>query len=234
MKKVLVLRSSGHEVPGVDTIVTHEIVPVPQGIEEVKAFDASKAWLFITSQTTIEVLVEAGAAEVFKRKWGLRVVAGAETGKALKDAGAPGCMVPPVPGAGGIASTLATIPVRDKRILWPRGSDADPGGFAQLVKRGAQFTAPVVYEKKRRSPLDASLLAGFKDGAYGAVAVGSLAALDAVRVALGKPDPKSLPEMTWGVLGPGTAEALVENGFPQPIVPEGASLETLVALLKES
>jgi len=233
MAKVLLLRSGGAAVADVDTIVTHEIEPQADGIAEARAFDAAQAWLVITSKTAVDVLVEAGAGDIFKKKWVLRVAAGAETGKAVKEAGAPGCLVPPVPGLGGIIQAVSTLPVRDRRILWPRGNDADPGPFNDLLKRGAKVSAPFVYVKKPVTP-DPQLLEALRRGEYGAVAVGSLAALDTVMETLGVSGPDKLPPMTWGVLGPETAKRMVESGFPEPKVPEIPKISELVKLLQES
>lgn len=232
MTKVLLLRSGGAGLPGVDTIVTHEIEPQPDGIAEAKAFDPAQAWLVFTSRTAVDVLVEGGAGEIFKKKFVLRVGAGNETGRAVKEAGAPGCLVPPVPGLGGIIQAVSTLPVRDRRILWPRGNDADPTPFNDLLKRGAKVSAPFVYVKKPLVP-DPSLVEAFRRGEYGAVAVSSLAALDPFLAALGVTDPKALPPVSWGVLGPETARRLVEDGYPAPKVPEVPKISALVELLQQ-
>jgi uroporphyrinogen-III synthase len=120
------------------------------------------------------------------------------------------------------------------RLLWPRGSDADPSPLADLAAHGFDVTAPVVYLKEPLPALDPLVLTAFREGEYGAVAVGSLAALDVFLAALGDPNPPELPQVRFGVLGPESARLLVERGFAEPVVPGKPLLTDLIALLKEA
>jgi uroporphyrinogen-III synthase len=137
--------------------------------------------------------------------------------------------VPAIPGAAGI---LAELPVSldGARILWPRASDADTAPLAELVRRGAQVAAPVVYEKRPRRP-EPEILARLLSGKFDAIAVSSLAALDALVVALeGVP----LPPVIWGAIGPESARQLIARGLPRPVVPLNPTIAELVEALRES
>ena len=50
MRRVLLLRPSGDEVPGADLLVTHRIVPVPVGIAATRTFDPAGAILVVSSR----------------------------------------------------------------------------------------------------------------------------------------------------------------------------------------
>jgi uroporphyrinogen-III synthase len=156
------------------------------------------------------------------------LAAGAETGRALAQAGVPAVRVPLRPGAVGI---LADLPgeLPGVTVLWPRASDAEDAPLAELRARGARVVAPVVYEKRPLERLDPDLVEAFFEGGYTGVAVASLASLD-VLISHGPGRP--LPQVRWGVLGPETARLFVERGLPAPLVPERPSLERLVELLR--
>ena len=94
------------------------------------------------------------------------------------------------------------------------------------------MTAPVVYVKEPLPSLDAGLVEAFRSGAYDALAIGSLAALDVFLDALGASGPADLPPVRFGVVGPETARLLVARGFPEPAVPARPLLTDLIALLE--
>jgi len=233
MRRVLLLRPSGGPVAGADLLVTHRVVRVPEAIAAVADFAAAGAILVVSSLNAVEVLADAHGTSLLARPFRLVVAAGAGTAKALEAAGVRGAVVPGAPGAAGILSELARRG-ETGRLLWPRGSDADSAPLADLAARGFDVTAPVVYVKEPLPRLDLATLRAFREGAYGAVAVGSLAALDVFLAALGAPTPAELPQVRFGVLGPESARLLVERGFPEPVVPGKPLLTDLIALLKEA
>jgi uroporphyrinogen-III synthase len=232
MRRVLLLRPSGDPIPGADLLVTHRIVPAPFGIAATRTYDAAGAILVISSRVSVEVLRTAGAAASLA-SFRLVLVAGAGTSTALEDVGVEGPVTPLVPGAAGI---LAELERRGEggRLLGPRGSDADEAAVAELAARGFDVTAPVVYVKEPLPSLDAGLVEAFRSGAYDALAIGSLAALDVFLDALDASGPSDLPPVRFGVVGPETARLLVARGFPEPAVPARPLLTDLIALLKEA
>ncbi len=233
MRRVLLLRPSGGPVSGADLLVTHRVVPDPSALAEAAAYDAEGAILVVSSLNAVEILRDAPGGSLHARPFRLVVSAGAGTTRALEAAGAAGVLTPEPPGAVGILAELGRRGERG-RLLWPRGSDADIAPLATLSARGFEVTAPIVYVKEPLAALDARTLAAFRDGEYGALAIGSLAALEVFLAALGADGPGSLPPVRFGVLGPETARLLVARGFPEPVVPSKPLLTDLIALLKEA
>jgi len=265
MKKILVLRSGGTELPGgegeapdVVLLVTHEIVPNEAGIAGALAFDPRGARLIVSSKVTVEILSaeersrgsrppapgpageSPASLRFFDEDFDEIVAVGDETARAVRSArraGVPDVVVPATPGAAGVLAELKGKKALGLRILWPRGGDADVAPVEELRARGAAISAPVVYEKRARPPAALSaperqVLSGFAAGGFGAVAVGSLAALDAFLVWLGSPAPAALPQVRWGVLGPETARAFVARGLPAPAVPGLPRFADLIARLR--
>ncbi len=225
--KILLLRSGveeGAEAPpeGVDLLLTHEVLPSPQGITEALSFDPRGAFLIVTSRSTVLVL-EAAIPGFFAR-FERAFAAGMATARALSAAGARQVEVGAVPGAAGIVPLLRDF---SAPLLWPHGSDADPEPFEALAERSVRWAAPVVYEKRSLSRPDPGIIGTFLDGKYAGVAVASLASLDvllsAVQVA-GRP----MPQVRWGAIGPGTARAFAKRNLPAPVVPSRARLTNLI------
>jgi len=217
VNRLLLLRSAGSESdlgPDVDVVTTHEVVPIPAALDEVARYDAAGAHLVVTSQETARLIGDV-------RRFRHVHAAGEATARALK------VRAPEAPGAAGI---LAALPddLTGERFLWPHAADADPLLEEALAARGAAVEAPVVYEKVPR-PLPEPLLHRFREGAYAAVAVASLSALDAFLAALG---PAPRPPVRWGVIGPESAKAFRERGLPEPLVPARARLADLISLLR--
>ncbi len=229
MRRVLLLRPGGEPVPGADLLVTHRIVPAPFGIAATRRFDPAGAILVVSSRATVEVLAAAGAASSLP-SFRLVVTAGAGTAAALEGVGVGSCVTPVPPGAVGILAELSRRG-ESGRLLWPRGSDADDAPVDELLARGFDVTAPVVYLKQPLPALDEKLLGAFRAGEYDALAIGSLAALDVFLDALGAEGPADLPPVRFGVVGPETARLLVERGFPAPVVPKRPLLTDLIALI---
>jgi uroporphyrinogen-III synthase len=230
MRRVLLLRPGGEPVPGADLLVTHRIVPAPFGIAATRTFAPAGAILVVSSRAAVDVLADAGAAGQL-RLFRLVVTAGAGTSKALEEVGVGSCIAPVPPGAVGILAELARRG-ESGRLLWPRGSDADDAAVDELLARGFDVTAPVVYLKEPVPQLDREVLRAFRAGEYGALAIGSLAALDVFLDALGADGPADLPPVRFGVVGPETARLLVARGFPAPVVPRRPLLTDLIALLE--
>ncbi len=244
--------------PDVALLTTHEIAPVETGIAEALAFDARGARLVVSSRVTVEILLggkgmpgygaSASGEEVaaarstgfFEGEFIEVIAVGEETARELQRAGARNVVVPGTPGAAGVLHLLRKSPggPSSLRLLWPRGSDADIGPLEELSSLGASVVAPVVYEKRVRpissfSVREREILSAFLSGGFGAVAVGSLAALDGFLQALGSPAPVTLPPVRWGVLGPETARAVSARGFPPPAVPARARFADLIEQLRK-
>jgi uroporphyrinogen-III synthase len=233
MRRVLLLRPTGGPVAGADLLVTHRVVPVVSALAETEAYPSAGAIFVVSSLNAVEILRDAPSGNLLARPYRLVVSAGTGTSRALEAAGIAEVVTPEPPGAVGILAELARRG-ETGRLLWPRGSDADVGPLAALAERGFEVTAPIVYEKEPLAALDARTLSAFRAGEFGALAIGSLAALDVFLAALGADGPGSLPPVRFGVLGPETARLLVARGFPEPFVPATPLLTDLIALLKEA
>src|SRR5262249_42113265 len=182
-------------------------------------------WLLVSSRTTVRVMPGSFFARAFART----IASGAETAAALRSAGASDVRVPEKPGAAGM---LELVTRRATRILWPRGSDADVAPVEALRARGIETTAPVVYEK-RPVALDRGLLERVASGAYRAVAVSSLAALDVLLDALAASGLVPHEGIGWGVIGPESARAFERYSLPRPVVPERPRLDDLLDALRK-
>ncbi len=225
--RILLLRSGieeGAEAPaeGVDVLLTHEVLPAPEGVAAALTFEPAGAAVVVTSRSAVVVL-EAARPGFFAR-FERAFAAGIATGRALSSAGAGRVEVGAEPGAAGIVRLL-----RDDSgpVLWPRGSDADPEPFEPLAARSVRWSAPVVYEKRPLARPDPLLVEALLDGRYAGVAVASLAALDALLASVrsaGRP----LPQVRWGAIGPGTARAFAQRDLPVPVVPSRARLNDLI------
>jgi uroporphyrinogen-III synthase len=235
---ILLLRSGAEPLPqealgeDVDVLVTHDIVPVPDGIRRAQAFDPTGARLIISSKTTVKVLVEAGADALFRAPFVEQLAAGEETARALERAGAHDGKVGSAPGAAGILDLLAESGYCE-RFLWPRGSDADEAPVEDLCAYGADVSAPVVYRKEPR-PLDPGILERLRAREYTAVAVSSVATLDHFLASAGQHGVSLPAGLRWAAIGPGTARAFESRGLPVPDVPARPRLLDLINLLRES
>jgi uroporphyrinogen-III synthase len=249
--RILLLRSgtAGPEEaplpPEVTVLRTHTVEPRPEGVAEALAFDPAGAALVVSSKETVKVLLP-----LVTRPFALMVAVGEGTGDFLRrvntgervggtsgeastysGAGATQIVVPSVPGAAGVIRFLressAPTPMR---ILWPHGSDAASEPFEEIRTLGFSLSSPVVYVKRVLSPaeLDASVVADFVAGRFGAVAVGSTAGIHVLLSAVPSP-----PFVKWGVLGPETAKALVARKLPAPVVAPRARLADLLDLLRK-
>lgn len=244
--------------PDVTLLHTHVVEPRAEGVAEALAFDARGARLVVSSRVTIEILLggkgtpgygtsASGGGGADSTRTGflegefLEVIAvGEETARELQRSGVRNVVVPSTPGAAGVLHLLRETPggLSGLRLLWPRGSDADMGPLEELSSLGALVSAPVVYEKCVRpissfSVREREILSAFLSGEFGAVAVGSIAALDGFLQALGSPAPVTLPPVRWGVLGPETSRAVSARGLPPPAVPARARFADLIEQLRK-
>jgi uroporphyrinogen-III synthase len=228
-ERILLLRATEGEDAGhgedVDVLVTHEIAPLAAGIAEAAGFAPEGATLVVSSQTTVRILHDAGEARLFAAPFAQVRAVGAESARTLEAHGASGVLVAAQPGAAGLLAEIGEE-LSGVRILWPHGSDADATPLAELARRGALVTAPVVYEKKPKK-LDAEILKRLRTGGYAGVGVTSLAALDVLLDSLA-----ALPKVRWGVIGPETARHFSTRGLPPPVVPNRAKIADLIAALR--
>ncbi|MFI5197469.1 MAG: uroporphyrinogen-III synthase [Thermoanaerobaculia bacterium] len=235
--RILLVRSGGagseDALPSdVTVLYTHTVDPRPEGIAEALAFDARGATLVISSKETINYLLP-----LFRAPFAQMLAVGQGTGNLLGkvNSGGTPVVVPEVPGAAGVIHFLSNSSMPSlMRILWPHGSDAAPEPLEQVRALGIQLVAPVVYEKRplSSSELNPSIIADFRAGRFGAVAVGSTAGLDVLLAALGPPAVPR-PNVRWGALGPETAKAVTARGLPPPSIPVHARLAELLDLLRK-
>ena len=247
--RILLLRSgsAGADDVAADVTVlhTHTVDPRPEGVAEALAFDVRGATLIVSSKETIRVLFP-----LFPLRFSLVVAVGEGTGDFLRRVNTGGridgtfggastysgaveaqVVVPSTPGAAGVIHFLRKSSTAvGVRILWPHGSDAALEPFEEIRALGFSLSAPVVYSKRTLFPseLDPSVLADFRAGRFSAVAVGSLAGLDALLAAAPAPS-----HVRWGVLGPETARGFAARKLPAPIVPERARFSDLLELLRK-
>jgi uroporphyrinogen-III synthase len=228
---ILLLRSGDDDLPelpeDVELVRTHDLHPRAEGIAEAERVPPEGTWLLVSSRVTVRVMPPAFFARPFART----LVSGAETASALKRAGVSRVDVPERPGAAGM---LELVTRRATRILWPRGSDADPAPVEALFARGIEAIAPVVYEKSPRPALDPAVLSRVAAGDYGGIAVSSLAALDVLLASLSAARLAPHPSLRWGVIGPESARAFERYSLPRPLVPEKPRLPDLLEDLRKA
>lgn len=222
---VLLLRSGAHGevIAGVTPLVTHEIAVRTAGMAELRAALAEPGvHLVVSSEAAAGLLGRTSPLPTFASV----LAAGTGTADALRALGLE-VLVPEVPGAAGILGSLP-FALEGETVLWPRAADADEAPLRELARRGARVLAPVIYEK-RRVPIPPELLRRISEGAFPAIAVSALSALDALLAAL-EAAGLSVPPVRWGAIGPETARGFAPRGLPTPRVPREARLSALVDL----
>ena len=229
--RILLLRSGDdglQDLPeDVELVKTHELSPRAGGIAEAESVPPAGTWLLVSSRVTVRVMPPA----FFARPFAKVLASGEETAAALKRAGAERVEIPSRPGAAGM---LELVTRRATRILWPRGSDADPAPVEALVARGVEAIAPVVYEKTPRASLNPAVLVRVSEGGYAGVAVSSLAALDVLLGALRSARLAPHASLKWGVIGPESARAFERYSLPRPLVPRRPRLPDLLEDLRKA
>ena len=131
-----------------------------------------------------------------------------------------------LPGAAGLLTELPR-PRSRGRASSGRAADADTAPLAELARRGALVTAPIVYEKRPKH-LDPELLQRLpRRGLRG----------DRRHVARRARRPHRgslavLPSVRWGVIGPETARQFAKRGLPYPVVSKHAKIADLVKALR--
>lgn len=250
--RILLLRSgvvgSEDALPmDVTVLHTHRIVARPEGVADALAFEADGATLVVSSKEAIRFLLL-----LFRAPFARMLAVGEGTGDFLRrvNAGSSGArsaraasggensppiVVPEVPGAAGVIHFLRkSSPCAGMRILWPHGSDAAPEVFEEIRSLGVELVAPIVYEKHpfASGELNPSILADFCADRFSAVAAASIAGLDVLLAAV-REKGTPVPNVRWGVLGPGSAKAVTARGLPNPSVPEHARLADLLELLRK-
>jgi uroporphyrinogen-III synthase len=117
-----------------------------------------------------------------------------------------------------------------RRVLWLRGETALEGGAAILRAAGREVTEVVAYRTTEVEGLGPAIA---RLGPAAAYVLGSPAAADAVRRALGPdrfPPPAGGPPVV--VLGDATASALAAPGRPPPVVADSVEVDGLVRALR--
>ncbi len=234
--RILLLRSGSagsDDVPADVTVLhTHTVAPRPEGVAEALAFDARGATLVVSSKETVRVFESREDwLPLLRAPFAQLLAVGEGTADLLRRVNTGAVVVPEIPGAAGVIHFLRRLSSAvGMRILWPRGSDAADGPLEEIRALGAFVCAPVVYDKRTLAPseLDPSVLADFRAGRFSAVAVGSMAGLDALLAAAPAP-----PHVRWGVLGPETARGFAARNLTAPVVPPRAKFSDLLELLRK-
>ena len=156
---------------------------------------------------------------------------GPATAGALRGAVRAPDLVPADARGSALAAALAPE-VRGLRVLVPRAEEGRPELTEGLAAAGAEVTAPVAY---RTLPVGPGALQGLGDlleqGSVDAVVFASPSAVRAVAAALG-PRAALLSRAAVAVIGPTTAEAARQEGWPvaiRPSYPGAAALAEVIA-----
>lgn len=214
------LRAMGAEVIHFPAIAVGP--PVSSGDLDRALLDLrSFAWVAFASANAVEWTVrrmaEIGVPAAALAAPRLAAI-GPATARALSRAVRAPDLVPPDARGEALAAALAPE-VRGLRVLVPRAEEGRPELTEGLSSAGAEVSAPVAY---RTLPADPEALRGLGDlleqGSVDAVVFASPSAVRAVAAALG-PRASLLARAAVAVIGPTTAEAVRQQGWPVSIRP---------------
>lgn len=183
-------------------------------------------WIVFTSRHG----VAAVTARLPEPPQGTRAAAvGRATAAVLKQHGWPVDLIPAEPSAAGLVAAFAASDLaRGARILYPASSRALPTLAAGLAQLGAEVTTVEAYRTVSGVALDVEDCRSWiaRDG-VGAVTFASPSAVVELESALGKEDfARLLGNAPAVAIGPTTARALTERGYPSALA-EAATLRAL-------
>jgi uroporphyrinogen-III synthase len=195
-------------------------------LEEALGRANSFDWIVFTSRHG----VAAVTARLSGPPPGLRTAAvGRATAKVLEQHGWPVDLIGTEPGAAGLIARFAASGLaRGARVLYPASSRALPILASGLEQLGAEVTTVEAYRTVAGAALDIEDCRSWiaREG-VGAVTFASPSAVTELERALGRPDFARLLETAPAVaIGPTTARALAERGYPSTLA-ESATLRGL-------
>ena len=178
-------------------------------------------WLVFASASAVERTTararDLGVAPAALARPALAAV-GPATAEALARALRDPDLVPAEATGAAMAAALAPR-VRGRRVLVPRPAEGRPELVEGLAAAGAEVVGAEAYRTVPAPPERLRPLAGWIGrGEVDAVAFASPSAVKAVVAALG-PDAGALSRVTLAAIGPTTAEALRDAGYPPIVVP---------------
>jgi uroporphyrinogen-III synthase/uroporphyrinogen III methyltransferase/synthase len=192
-------------------------------------------WVVFASANTVERTVERLDALGLPRAWlalrSLAAVGPATAARLAREVRAPDLV--PEEATGAAAAAALAGRVRGLRVLVPRPAEGRPELVEGLVAAGAEVLAPEAYRTLPAPPERLRALAGWIEaGEVDAVAFASPSAVKAVVGALG-----ARADLLRGVLlaaiGPTTAAALRDAGFPPGAQPERYTARDLADAIAE-
>ncbi|MGH7081948.1 MAG: uroporphyrinogen-III synthase [Acetobacteraceae bacterium] len=203
-------------------VLAADTAPLDEALSRPDAFD----WIIFTSRHA----VAAVRARVSGPPQGVMTAAvGRATAAVLRQHGWPIDLVPAEPSAAGlVAAFAASGAARGARILYPASSRALPTLAAGLTHLGAEVSMVEAYRTVSGAALDVDdCRSWIARGGVGAVTFASPSAVVELESALGKEDfARLLGNAPAVAIGPTTARALTERGYPSTLA-ESASLSAL-------
>lgn len=236
-KPVVVTRAEAADGPlttelrtlGLSVLLWPATVTTPastDGLEHALRQVTDFAWIVFASRRAVAPVL----AQLPSPPQGVRVAAvGQSTAQVLRQRGWPVDLVPDEAEAGGLVTALAPHATPGMRVLYPASSRALPTISKGLMQLGAEVTQVEAY---RTEPAALDVVDCRKwidrDG-VGAVTFASPSAVGELQQALGKAHLDRLLATAAAVaIGPTTARALTERGYPA-VVAESATLAGLAA-----
>ena len=183
-------------------------------------------WIVFASRRAVAPVLERLPAQ----PPGVRIAAvGKSTAQVLRQRGWPVDVVPDQAEAGGLIAALAPYAKPGMRVLYPASSRALPIIAKGLAQLGAQVTQVEAYRTEAAALNVDDCRKWIASNGVGAVTFASPSAVVELQQALGKEDLDRLLANARAVaIGPTTARALTERGYPA-VVAESANLAGLAA-----
>lgn len=203
-------------------VLPADTAPLDEALSRSSAFD----WIVFTSRHAVAAVRARAPAP----PQGVRTAAvGRATAAVLRQHGWPVDLVPAEPSASGLVTAFAACgAARGARILYPASSRALPTLAAGLTQLGAAVTMVEAYRTVSGAALDVDdCRSWIARGGVGAVTFASPSAVVELESALGKEDfARLLGDAPAVAIGPTTARALTERGYPATLA-ESATLGAL-------
>ncbi len=203
-------------------VLPADTAPLDEALGRAESFD----WIVFTSRRA----VAAVTARVPAPPRGVKTAAvGRATAAVLQQHGWPVDLTPAEPSAAGlVAAFAASGAARGARILYPASSRALPTLAAGLTQLGAEVTTVEAYRTVSGTALNVDdCRSWIARGGVGAVTFASPSAVAELESALGKEDfGRLLGNAPAVAIGPTTARALTERGYPSTLA-ESATLRAL-------
>ena len=205
------LRSLGLEV--LRWTVLRIVPPAdPAPLERVLAEAGRLDWIVFASRHAVEAVTARLPSPPQRVCIG---AVGASTAEALREVGWPVTVLPATPTAAGLIEAMSPMVTRGARVLLPASSRALPTLAEGLNRLGAEVLAVEAYRTEAAALDIPACRALIERKAVQAVTFTSPSAVEELERALGRPLFEQLLEHASAVtLGPTTARALAERGYP--------------------